>query len=98
MEEYKTDMNTIKNWPVLSGDGHIETATRAAHVLLKSEDVMKTVKFIYCDVPFSALLRSGFHMMITYFDAEVKKCISQQAFKQTQMQGLNLKMLVLKIN
>lgn len=73
MDAYERDVSIIEAWPVLPGAGIVETATRSAEHLLKSEDVKKTMKHIYCDLPISALLRGGFSMMVQLLDDGVRQ-------------------------
>ena len=73
MEEYNRDLLIIQSWPILQGYGIVETATRSAAHMLKSKDVKLTMKHVYCDLPMSPILRTGFSMMIELINKGIPK-------------------------
>jgi hypothetical protein len=73
MEEFERDLRTIRSFPVWCGSGKMEVATRAANAISTNEDVVKTMSHMYCDLPFSPLLRSVCWMSIQYFKKEIDK-------------------------
>ena len=71
MDEFRRDCEVMAAWPYLREDDHVATASRAAHVVLTNEDLLNTMKTVYCDLPISPMLRMTCTMLVNLMNAEI---------------------------
>ena len=72
MDDFLRDKSMMESWPSLPGKGKVATATRAAKVMLGSDDVIETMRVVYCDLPISGVCRPVASMLVNMIDSELR--------------------------
>ena len=61
----------MRAMPTLEGDDWLARATRANAYLLRNDDVVATLRHVYCDMPCSALVRIAVDALLSYVLNEI---------------------------
>lgn len=70
-EEFEHHCSIMTAWPYLREDDPVATATRAACAVLSNDDILGTMRTVYCDLPISPLVRSTCALLINLLDAQI---------------------------
>ena len=71
MEQYNRDMSRHKKIPILEGDCNLAITTRGISEIVKSNDILETLKIMYC----SHITSLEFRMLASTLIANLEKDI-----------------------
>ena len=72
MEQYNRDMSRLKKFPVLEGDSKLAITTRGISEVVKSNDILETLKIMYCHHITSPAFRMLASTLITNLEKDIQ--------------------------
>tara|TARA_Y100000389_G_scaffold163224_1_gene166383 strand:+ start:5775 stop:6008 length:234 start_codon:yes stop_codon:yes gene_type:complete len=73
MEQFNRDIDRLKQFPVLQGNSHLEITTRGISDIINSNNILQTIKIMYCHNIISPAFRMIASTLITNLENDLKK-------------------------
>lgn len=73
MEQYNRDIKRLKNIPFLEGNSNLEITTRGISDMVNSNNILETIKIMYCNNILSPAFRMLSHKLITNIENELQE-------------------------
>tara|TARA_B100001758_G_scaffold235675_1_gene236016 strand:- start:155 stop:388 length:234 start_codon:yes stop_codon:yes gene_type:complete len=73
MEQYNRDIERIKNIPFLEGNSNLEITTRGISDIVNSNNILETIKIMYCHNIISPAFRMIASTLITNLENDLEK-------------------------
>jgi len=73
MEQYNRDIERLKNMPFLKGNSHLEITTRGISDIVNSNNILESIKIMYCHNILSPAFRMLSSKLITNIENELQE-------------------------
>ena len=75
MDQYNRDIIRLKNIPVLQGDTNLAITTRGISEIIQSENILATLKIMYCHHVTSTAFRLLANTLINNIEKDIQKTV-----------------------